>query len=45
MYGRPWSRCVSTFELLDKDDVVAAWRERMLDRFDGLARRAPCAAA
>ncbi len=40
-----WARCVSAFELLDKDDVVAAWRERMLDRFDGLARRAPCAAA
>jgi glutathione S-transferase len=40
-----WARCVSSFELLASDDVVAAWRERMLDRFDGLARRAPCAAA
>ena len=40
-----WARCVSAFELLDKDDVVAAWRGRLLDRFDGLARRAPCAAA
>jgi glutathione S-transferase len=40
-----WVRCVSDFELLDASDVVAAWRERMLDRFDGLARRAPCAAA
>jgi glutathione S-transferase len=40
-----WARCVSAFELLAPDDVVAAWRERMLDLFDGLARRAPCAAA
>ncbi len=40
-----WVRCVSTFELLAGNDVVADWRERMLDRFDGLARRAPCAAA
>jgi glutathione S-transferase len=40
-----WARCVSSFELLAGDDVVAAWRERMLDRFDGLARRAPRAAA
>jgi glutathione S-transferase len=40
-----WARCVSAFELLAGDDAVAAWRERMLDRFDGLARRAPCAAA
>jgi glutathione S-transferase len=39
-----WARCVSSFELLDRDDAVAAWRERMLDRF-ALARRAPCAAA
>jgi len=40
-----WARCVSSFELLAPDDVVAAWRERMLNRFEGLARRAPCAAA
>jgi glutathione S-transferase len=40
-----WARCVSAFELLAPDDVVTAWRERMLDRFDGLARRAPCVAA
>jgi glutathione S-transferase len=40
-----WARCVSGFELLDAADVVAAWRERMLDRFDGLARRALCGAA
>jgi glutathione S-transferase len=40
-----WARCCSAFELLASDDVVAVWRERMLDRFEGLARRAPCAAA
>ena len=40
-----WARCVSAFELLASGDTVAAWRERMLDRFGGLARRAPCAAA
>ena len=40
-----WARCCSAFELLAGDDPVAAWRERMLDRFDDLARRAPCAAA
>jgi glutathione S-transferase len=38
-----WARCCSSFELLAENDVVAAWRERMLDRFEGLARRAPCA--
>jgi glutathione S-transferase len=40
-----WARCVSPFELLAADDAVHAWRERMLALFDGLARRAPCAAA
>ncbi len=36
-----WPRCTSRFELLAADDPIAAWRERMLDLFDGLARRAP----
>jgi glutathione S-transferase len=40
-----WARCSSPLELLDKDDAVAHWRERMLDRFGGLARRAPRATA
>jgi glutathione S-transferase len=35
-----WPRCVSRFELLGSDDPVAGWRERMLDLFDGLGRRA-----
>ncbi len=35
-----WPRCVSRFELLATDDPVAGWRERMLDLFDELGRRA-----
>jgi glutathione S-transferase len=33
-----WARIVSDFDLLETDDRVAAWRERMLDLFDGFAR-------
>ncbi len=40
-----WARCTSAFELLEPDDAVAAWRGRLLDAFDGLARKAPHAAA
>jgi glutathione S-transferase len=36
-----WARAISRFELLAEDDPVRAWRGRMLDLFDGLARRAP----
>ncbi len=36
-----WARCVSDFALLAADDPVAAWAERMLDAYDGLARAAP----
>lgn len=36
-----WARAVSDFELLAADDPVRAWRSRILDLFDGLARRAP----
>ena len=35
-----WPRCVSRFQLLASDDVIASWRERMMDLFDGLGRRA-----
>jgi glutathione S-transferase len=35
-----WARCISPFQLLAKDDPVVAWRERLLDAFDGVARRA-----
>jgi glutathione S-transferase len=34
-----WARNVSNVRLLDDKDPVYAWRERMLDLFDGLARR------
>lgn len=34
-----WARIVSPFKLLDADDPVFAWRERMLDLFDGFARQ------
>lgn len=34
-------RCISTFPLIEKDDPLYAWRERMLDLFDGMARQAP----
>jgi glutathione S-transferase len=35
-----WPRCTSRFELLEGDDPIAVWRERMLDLFDGLGRKA-----
>jgi glutathione S-transferase len=35
-----WARCTSPFQLLDPDDPIYAWRERMLNLFDGLARKA-----
>jgi glutathione S-transferase len=35
-----WPRTLSPLELLEKDDVVYAWRERMLDQFGGFARQA-----
>jgi glutathione S-transferase len=36
-----WARCISALRLLAADDPVFAWRERMLDAFDGLARKSP----
>jgi glutathione S-transferase len=35
-----WARVVSPTRLLEPDDPVYAWRERMLDRFGGYARAA-----
>ena len=35
-----WPRTISPLELLEKDDFVYAWRERMFDLFDGMARKA-----
>ena len=36
-----WARCVSPLRLLEADDPVHGWRERMLDQFDGMARHVP----
>jgi len=33
-----WARATSPFKLLEPNDPVAAWRERMLDLYGGLAR-------
>ncbi len=38
--GLMWARCCSSFELLEQGDLIADWRERMLDLFDGLGRNA-----
>ncbi|MGH6967654.1 MAG: glutathione S-transferase family protein [Stellaceae bacterium] len=40
-----WARAISAFELLAKVDVVHVWRERILDLYDGLARKAPAEVA
>jgi glutathione S-transferase len=39
--GFQWARAISPFALLAKDDAIYAWREKLLDAFDGLARRCP----
>lgn len=36
-----WARSISDFELLEDGDPVHVWRGRMLDLYDGLARRSP----
>ncbi len=33
-----WARIIGTVELLEADDPLVAWRERMLDLHEGLAR-------
>ena len=38
-----WARVASPLELLQPDDAVHAWRERMLDLFDGMGRQAKAA--
>ena len=35
-----WARNVSPFKLLAEDDPIHAWRERMLDLYDGEGRKA-----
>jgi glutathione S-transferase len=39
--GFQWARAASPFRLLADDDPVYAWRERMLDAHDGVARKSP----
>jgi glutathione S-transferase len=36
-----WARVVSPFRLLVEGDPVHAWRERLFDAFDGMARKSP----
>jgi glutathione S-transferase len=39
-----WARIVSPFQVLEADDALAAWRERMLDLHGGFARTVPARA-
>lgn len=39
--GFQWARVISPFRLLEADDPVYAWREKLLDAFDCLARKSP----
>jgi glutathione S-transferase len=39
--GFQWARVTSPFKLLKADDPVYAWREKLLDAFDGMARKSP----
>ena len=38
--GFQWCRCISDFKLLEHDDPVAQWRERILQSFGGMPGRA-----
>ena len=38
-----WARIASPLTLLEADDPVHAWRERMLDLYDGMGRKAKAA--
>jgi glutathione S-transferase len=39
-----WARIASPFQVLEADDALAAWRERMLDLHGGFARTVPARA-
>lgn len=41
--GFMWARTTLRMKLLAPDDPVELWRQKMLDLFDGLARKAPAA--
>ncbi|MBT3360681.1 MAG: glutathione S-transferase family protein [Rhodospirillales bacterium] len=36
-----WARVMSDFKLLENDDPIFAWRDKMLDQFSGLAKSEP----
>jgi glutathione S-transferase len=36
-----WARSISSVRLLRPSDPIDAWRQRLLDAFDGFARSAP----
>lgn len=36
-----WARCTSPFALLEREDPIRSWFDRMLDLFDGLGRDVP----
>jgi glutathione S-transferase len=36
-----WARCISPYQILEQDDRIWEWRERLLDLFGGLARSVP----
>ena len=40
-----YARCLSDVELIEADDPIYEWRERMLDLYDGIARAVPHEAA
>jgi glutathione S-transferase len=39
--GFQWARAMSPFKLLAENDLIYAWREKLLDAFDGMARKSP----
>ena len=39
--GFQWARVVSPFRLLEEADLIFAWREKLFDAFDGMARQSP----
>jgi glutathione S-transferase len=39
--GFQWARAISPFKLLAGNDPIYAWREKLLDAFDGMARQSP----
>lgn len=43
--GLQWARVACALPVLAADDPVAAWFERVLDLFDGVARAEPARAA